>query len=440
MSIDQKYTVGGVISGIVLGCIPSCYLSTLHTLVMADSGSRSTEEVKATGETVVDEVLGLDADPKADDESDKAEDSAEDLIIECVEEEEEDNNDIEILPGDTAEPMQVNDDDCIPDDPKGKRVNSVELEDKAAEVELTSNPENENEVFETEKDDESTDEAEESSCFKIDKVYSVTTEQYDTDTSETNEKIKLVTTKEQSDKQPLDDVGKDKKKETEDDSKKSEKQIKPKAAHPPITMLPAMTAGVTNVRMLSGGGVTGVKGANMPLLVSMGAGNAGIPLLPAGLPPGRYVILPGTPTASTAGKPSVSSASLASTVTSASGNTNTPRLATSVAPSPTQSLVAAQKVLTPTLATPPHVAPTLATTAPVNPGGGKLYGRERGRRKSYTTGEKLAMIEAVEGGQRKSTVADRFGVAPSTLACILAQKHKIRAEQVMTKTARFFIK
>jgi len=57
-------------------------------------------------------------------------------------------------------------------------------------------------------------------------------------------------------------------------------------------------------------------------------------------------------------------------------------------------------------------------------------GKTRGMRKSYTTSEKLLMIEAVESGLKKSVVADRFGVAPSTLACIILQKEKIRRDQV----------
>lgn len=39
------------------------------------------------------------------------------------------------------------------------------------------------------------------------------------------------------------------------------------------------------------------------------------------------------------------------------------------------------------------------------------------------------MIEAVESGLKKSVVADAFGVAPSTLACIILQKDKIRRDQ-----------
>ncbi|MPC25193.1 hypothetical protein E2C01_018296 [Portunus trituberculatus] len=205
------------------------------------------------------------------------------------------------------------------------------------------------------------------------------------------------------------EVKEESKEATEESKTKEEKQIQPRTLRATLAKVPPTLAaggGVGSVRMLGGG----VRGTNMPLIVSMGAGNPAIPLLPAGLPPGRYVILPGSSTTTTK----------TSTVTTMSSSM-TPRLATSVATSGTQGLVAAQKTLA--------AAPLAPPTTPPATVGEKIYTRERGRRKSYTAGEKLAMIRAVEGGQRKSAVADRFGVAPSTLASILAQKHKIRSEQ-----------
>ncbi|KAK8722996.1 hypothetical protein OTU49_011987 [Cherax quadricarinatus] len=263
---------------------------------------------------------------------------------------------------------------------------------------------NDNEMFEYEKESEG-----EESCFKIDKVYSVASEDLETrkssDEKQEKKTLKIRLIKESTETGESSESKDDKTVKGESKKMKEDKQIKPKTARPAIAKVPTLTAGVGGVRVLGGG----IRGTNMPLIVSMGAGNPGIPLLPAGLPPGRYVILPGTSTSS--------KTSGCATLTTVSANLN-PRLATNIATSATRNLVAAQKVLTP----PPNTAPQPSQ-------GMKMYTRERGRRKSYTAGEKLAMIEAVEGGQRKSAVADRFGVAPSTLACILAQKHKIRAEQ-----------
>ncbi|XP_066968519.1 uncharacterized protein [Macrobrachium rosenbergii] len=220
---------------------------------------------------------------------------------------------------------------------------------------------------------------------------------------------------------------------TEENKKnaKEEKLLKPKTTMATLAKVPTLTGGVGGVRLLSGG----VRGTNMPLLVSMTAGSTGIPLFPAGLPPGRYVILPGTSatTKTTCATVNTTSASMA------------PRLATGVSP-PVAATAAAAAVVgqaTSVAAGAAAAAPAVATavavrsitpTLQVPP---RQHTRERGRRKSYTTGEKLAMIEAVEAGQRKSTVADRFGVAPSTLACILLQKHKIRAEQDNLTRRRF---
>lgn len=277
----------------------------------------------------------------------------------------------------------------------------------------------------------------EEACFKIDKVYSVAGEPDDLDNYDkvqVEEKSVTIDNVQQDEDitiQAVEEIVpndhedetvvkvttkkaevKEESKEAPEESKtKEEKQIQPRTLRATLAKVPPTLAaggGVGSVRMLGGG----VRGTNMPLIVSMGAGNPAIPLLPAGLPPGRYVILPGSSTTTTK----------TSTVTTMSSSM-TPRLATSVATSGTQGLVAAQKTLAATPLAPPST-PQAATV------GEKIYTRERGRRKSYTAGEKLAMIRAVEGGQRKSAVADRFGVAPSTLASILAQKHKIRSEQV----------
>ncbi|KAG0716866.1 Broad-complex core protein isoform 6 [Chionoecetes opilio] len=281
---------------------------------------------------------------------------------------------------------------------------------------------NEN-ILEMEKPD---DDDQEESCFKIDKVYSVAGEDDDMENDDneaqagktfTNDDIQEEgNTLQTAEKVPNDHEDTDKKTDVKGESKvaldesktKEERQIQPRVPRATLAKVPTLTAagGVGSLRMLGGG----VRGTNMPLIVSMGAGNPAIPLLPAGLPPGRYVILPGTPGSSTT-----------TTKTSAVTTMSTSRLATSVVTSGTHGLVAAQKTIPATPLAPPSTLPAA--------GGERIYTRERGRRKSYTAGEKLAMIRAVEGGQRKSAVADRFGVAPSTLASILAQKHKIKSEQ-----------
>lgn len=275
------------------------------------------------------------------------------------------------------------------------------------------------EVFGFDKDSDVDEGHIEESCFKIDKVYSVAKD------DEKKQKIKNAESSNVSAKKtvPKSD-GKQVKNEESKKNTKDEKLLKPKTALTTLAKVPGLTSGV---RLLSGG----VRGTNMPLLVSMGAGNAGIPLLPAGLPPGRYVILPGTSTTTktTCTTVNTTSASMAPRlatgvtlpVPSATGNAAAAAaVGQATSSAATVAAVAAARSLTPTLQV-PHRAHT----------------RERGRRKSYTTGEKLAMIEAVEAGQRKSTVADRFGVAPSTLACILAQKNKIRAEQDNLTRRRF---
>ncbi|ROT78004.1 serine proteinase inhibitor [Penaeus vannamei] len=243
----------------------------------------------------------------------------------------------------------------VPDECEKMQLEEIETSERGRQESGDNNDEANNqrdsnspkaeEMYDAEKESDFDTEAE-TSCFKIDKVYTMTDEQDDLEICD-------------NDKDEKDDKGEATngaldikteavsaaKPEVQEMKVKDEKPIKPKATRTALTKMPSL-AGVGGVRVLGGG----VRGPNMPLIVSMGAGNPAIPLLPAGLPPGRY-----------------------------------------------------------------------------------MYTRERGRRKSYTAGEKLAMIEAVEAGQRKSAVADRFGVAPSTLACILAQKHKIRAEQCLKR-------
>ena len=169
-----------------------------------------------------------------------------------------------------------------------------------------------------------------------------------------------------------------------------------------------VTSNIGGVRLLGGSNVRGAT--NMPLLVMPGSGQ-GLSLLPAGLPPGRYVILPSSSSSST------SSTSTSTSVITCTTTTPTTTVPVSFSTTPT-----------------PRLSPRVASCS--TPGGVAGTTRHvvgtagRGRRKSYTAAEKLAMIEAVEAGQKKSVVADRFGVAPSTLACILLQKNKIRFDQV----------
>nr|XP_045597609.1 uncharacterized protein LOC123757809 [Procambarus clarkii] len=364
---------------------------------MSKCGSSAVEEVKATnGEAVTDE--GQDTDNDSTKKDDDKPSNSKDTGVTTSASESVNTASVGAVPRD-GEPLQA-DADCIPQC-KADPEDDITIHD--------------NEVFEFEKEREidATD-----SCFKIDKVYSVANELNTGDSKitgsgkpEDKTELKVKEGKKSIETGEGSETKEDKTGvKAESKKTKEEKQIKPKAARPALAKVSTLTAGVGGVRVLGGG----VRGANMPLIVSMGAGSPGIPLLPAGLPPGRYVILPGTS--------STTKTTSCATVTTMSANLN-PRLATSVAASATRNLVAAQKAL----AAPPHTP--AAAAAPHTTGGSKMYTRERGRRKSYTAGEKLAMIEAVEGGQRKSAVADRFGVAPSTLACILAQKNKIRAEQ-----------
>lgn len=313
----------------------------------------------------------------------------------------------------------------VPDECEKMQLEEIETSERGRQESGDNNDEANNqrgsnspkaeEMYDAEKESDFDTEAE-TSCFKIDKVYTMTDEQDDLEICD-------------NDKDEKDDKGEATngaldikteavsaaKPEVQEMKVKDEKPIKPKATRTALTKMPSL-AGVGGVRVLGGG----VRGPNMPLIVSMGAGNPAIPLLPAGLPPGRYVILPGTCTST--------KTSTCATVTTTSTSLN-PRLSTSIAPSVSQSLAAVAATATVTAHRNMTGSPHAPLPAPPASGCSKMYTRERGRRKSYTAGEKLAMIEAVEAGQRKSAVADRFGVAPSTLACILAQKHKIRAEQ-----------
>ncbi|XP_063605417.1 uncharacterized protein LOC134780567 [Penaeus indicus] len=287
--------------------------------------------------------------------------------------------------------------------------------DNDASNQRDSNSPKAEEMYDAEKENDFDTEAE-TSCFKIDKVYSMTDEQDDLEICDNDKGAK--DEKGEATNGALDiktEAVSAAKPDVQEMKVKDEKPIKPKATRSALTKMPSL-AGVGGVRVLGGG----VRGPNMPLIVSMGAGNPAIPLLPAGLPPGRYVILPGTCTST--------KTSTCATVTTTSTSLN-PRLSTSIAPSVSQSLATVAATATVTAHRNMTGSPHAPITVPPASGCSKMYTRERGRRKSYTAGEKLAMIEAVEAGQRKSAVADRFGVAPSTLACILAQKHKIRAEQ-----------
>lgn len=197
-----------------------------------------------------------------------------------------------------------------------------------------------------------------------------------------------------------------------------------------------VTGGIVSSGIARNLGSATLKGSSLPLLLSMpsgtGTGGSGsLSLLPAGLPPGRYVILPST----TSSIPSFSS--IATNVSPLTVGTKSNLVAQISQPQKS----AISSFTSP--ATAPTVITTINTSSVISSqssagrpsvteeraslGGGKAY---RGRRKSYTAAEKLAMIEAVESGQKKSNVADQFGVAPSTLACILLQKNKIRCEQM----------
>ncbi|XP_018006614.1 serine-rich adhesin for platelets isoform X1 [Hyalella azteca] len=175
---------------------------------------------------------------------------------------------------------------------------------------------------------------------------------------------------------------------------------------------------------------------NMPTSVGAGAGSVSS-LLPANLPPGRYVII-----SSTSASSSSPLATITTTTSSSSPNKAAP------APLAVASLQAISTAVSSSLASSPVTAAmpvtmTKRSVTRLTPNGSVLKtsvrgtaGKTRGMRKSYTNSEKLAMIEAVESGLRKSVVADKFGVAPSTLACIILQKEKIRRDQTKSSLSR----
>ena len=192
------------------------------------------------------------------------------------------------------------------------------------------------------------------------------------------------------------------------------------------------------------GGSTSLATKTVPLLVNMKGGATGPPsLLPANLPPGRYVIISSTTAAS-------STSPLTTTLTTTSSNNS---ITTTTTTNTTATAAASRPVGITTNNGHTINVSTGSTTTNNNKqliqqksstrfslvrhmtglsSAGRLrtpVGRTRGMRKSYTTSEKLAMIEAVESGLKKSVVADAFGVAPSTLACIILQRDKIRRDQ-----------
>lgn len=180
------------------------------------------------------------------------------------------------------------------------------------------------------------------------------------------------------------------------------------------------------------------KGSSVPLLLSMPTGG-GLSLLSAGLPPGRYVILPST----TSTVPSISSIPSTSSPVGIKTTVLTTPLTHTSKPISVASLSTVTTTTSTITSSPSVIAPPVLSGRVVRPPvirgtycppGGKSI---RGRRKSYTAAEKLAMIEAVESGQKKSNVADLFGVAPSTLACILLQKNKIRSDQMKVVSLAF---
>ncbi|XP_066968527.1 uncharacterized protein [Macrobrachium rosenbergii] len=316
---------------------------------------------------------------------------------------------------------QTDNDDPSPPDDEQMNVDVEEMDETTQEAE----------VLGTEKDSDVDDPAGQTT-LRIAQVYSVAQQENEEkrDDEKQTREVKADSHQVPGKKsEPKAEVQTSKTDETKKNARE-EKLLKPKTTMATLAKVPSLTGGVGGVRLLSGN----VRGTNMPLLVSMTAGSAGIPLFPAGLPPGRYVILPGTSatTKTTCATVNTTSASMA------------PRLATGVSPPAAATAAAAAVVGRATsVAAGAAAAPAVATAVavrsltPTLQAPPRQHTRDRGRRKSYTTGEKLAMIEAVEAGQRKSTVADRFGVAPSTLACILLQKHKIRAEQDNLTRRRF---
>uniref|UniRef100_A0A6A7G5L9 Serine-rich adhesin for platelets-like isoform X2 n=1 Tax=Hirondellea gigas TaxID=1518452 RepID=A0A6A7G5L9_9CRUS len=189
----------------------------------------------------------------------------------------------------------------------------------------------------------------------------------------------------------------------------------------------------------------------MPLLVNM-TGTAGSTssnvssIIPANLPPGRYVIISST-TAAAAPAVATPLPTLTTTTCNIAANTSTATTA-SLGRNNTQNNNGAGSSACVTLTPANHLKQNrisivrnmtgiaTTTTSQARSSLRTPVGRTRGMRKSYTTSEKLAMIEAVESGLKKSVVADRFGVAPSTLACIILQKDKIRKDQSKCSLSR----
>ncbi|XP_068244433.1 uncharacterized protein [Palaemon carinicauda] len=394
---------------------------------MSGNGKSVSGEVKASASVKI-KRNNMDDKTTEDDENNAC---AFELMSDDIKIEEEND------PLDSSEAIEQNGDDKE----TGAPVNNAEsvMQQQSADKDDPLRPDEHMDV-DVEEIDETTQEADEigtekdsdidesagQTTFRIAKVYSVAKQDEKKPKSEIREVDSSSVSSKKTESKA--DVQSPKNEEAKKNLRE-EKPLKPKTTLATLAKVPTLTGGVGGVRLLSGG----VRGTNMPLLVSMSAGTAGIPLFPAGLPPGRYVILPGT---STTTKTTCTTVNTTST-------SMAPRLATGVPPPVAATAAAAAVVGQATSVVAGAAAPAVATavavrsltpTLQVPP---RQHTRERGRRKSYTTGEKLAMIEAVEAGQRKSTVADRFGVAPSTLACILLQKHKIRAEQDNLTRRRF---
>ncbi|XP_064116005.1 uncharacterized protein LOC135221915 [Macrobrachium nipponense] len=396
---------------------------------MSGSGKSVTGEVKVSASVKIKRNNMDDNDAAAFElmaDEIKIEEENEPLYSSETIEQKDDDEEIAAAPvnaADSAQQLRHQTDNDDPSPPDDEQMN-VEVEDMDETTQ-------EAEVLGIEKDSDVEDPAGQTT-FRIAKVYSVAKEEGEEKRDEEKQarEVKADSARVPGKKsEPKTEVQTSKTEENKKNAKE-EKILKPKTTMATLAKVPTLTGGVGGVRLLSGG----VRGTNMPLLVSMTAGSTGIPLFPAGLPPGRYVILPGTSatTKTTCATVNTTSASMA------------PRLATGVSP-PVAATAAVAAVVgqATSVAAGAGAAPAVATamavrsvtpTLQVPP---RQHTRDRGRRKSYTTGEKLAMIEAVEAGQRKSTVADRFGVAPSTLACILLQKHKIRAEQDNLTRRRF---
>ena len=189
----------------------------------------------------------------------------------------------------------------------------------------------------------------------------------------------------------------------------------------------------------------------VPLLVNMKTAAPSVPsILPANLPPGRYVIISSSTAPSGTTQHALTNTSTTSSLTKTTSSAPTTPVisANNLSTNPVVDLATTFKTTHNIGANHQRVSVLRNTMPVVVSGGGSAgavaspstpsphhvrtpVGKTRGMRKSYTASEKLAMIEAVESGLKKSVVADRFGVAPSTLACIILQKDKIRRDQVI---------